>query len=141
VILSCGALLDAALEAVTAEGRGIVLYMRGHEGRGIGLLHELQAYQLQEAGADIVDANLAMGLPADVRDYGIGAQILADLGVRSIAAAHQQPRQARRARGLRPHEISIALPVDWFPNTSTLPAFAVGETFNEARPPTRLESD
>ena len=100
----CGPQLDAALEAVAAEGRGIVLYMRGHEGRGIGLLHKLQAYQLQEAGADTVDANLAMGLPADVRDYGIGAQILADLGVRSIAAAHQQPREAGGARGLRPDD-------------------------------------
>jgi 3,4-dihydroxy 2-butanone 4-phosphate synthase / GTP cyclohydrolase II len=95
----CGPQLDAALEAVAKEGRGVVLYMRGHEGRGIGLLHKLQAYQLQEAGADTVDANLAMGLPADARDYGIGAQILADLGVRSMRLLTNNPEKRAGLEG------------------------------------------
>ena len=99
----CGPQLDAALATVAEEGRGVVLYMRGHEGRGIGLLHKLQAYQLQESGADTVDANLALGLPADARDYGIGAQILFDLGVRSMRLLSNNPskRAGLEGYGLR----------------------------------------
>lgn len=101
----CGAQLDAAMRAIGDDGRGVILYLRGHEGRGIGLMHKLQAYQLQDAGHDTVDANLELGLPADARDYGIGAQILADLGVRSMRLLSNNP--AKRA-GLEGYGLSIA---------------------------------
>ncbi len=100
----CGPQLDAALAAVAREGRGIVLYIRGHEGRGIGLLHKLQAYQLQDAGSDTLEANLALGLPADARDYGTGAQILVDLGVHSMRLLSNNP--AKRA-GLEGYGLRI----------------------------------
>ena len=100
----CGPQLDAALAAVAREGRGVVLYIRGHEGRGIGLLHKLQAYQLQDAGADTFDANIALGLPADARDYGTGAQILVDLGVRTMRLLSNNP--AKRA-GLEGYGLRI----------------------------------
>jgi 3,4-dihydroxy 2-butanone 4-phosphate synthase/GTP cyclohydrolase II len=112
----CGPQLAAALERVAAAGRGVVLYMRGHEGRGIGLLHKLQAYQLQDLGRDTVDANLELGLPADARDYGTGAQILYDLGVRSMRLLTNNP--AKRA-GLEGYGLTItgreALPVRLHP--------------------------
>ena len=115
----CGTQLDAALAAVAAEGRGVVVYIRGHEGRGIGLMHKLQAYQLQEAGADTVDANLALGMPADARDYGTGAQILVDLGVRSMRLLTNNPtkRAALEGYGL---EIVDRVPLPVRPNSENL---------------------
>ncbi|MGH3978274.1 MAG: bifunctional 3,4-dihydroxy-2-butanone-4-phosphate synthase/GTP cyclohydrolase II [Pseudonocardiaceae bacterium] len=115
----CGPQLDAALAAVAVEGRGVVLYVRGHEGRGIGLMHKLQAYQLQDAGADTVDANLALGMPADARDYGIGAQILLDLGVRSMRLLTNNP--AKRA-GLEGYGLEIVdrIPLPIRPNAENL---------------------
>ncbi|HKT02504.1 MAG TPA: bifunctional 3,4-dihydroxy-2-butanone-4-phosphate synthase/GTP cyclohydrolase II [Rugosimonospora sp.] len=100
----CGPQLRAALRRVAEEGRGVVLYMRGHEGRGIGLLHKLQAYQLQDQGRDTVDANLDLGLPADARDYGTGAQILYDLGVRTMRLLTNNP--AKRA-GLEGYGLEV----------------------------------
>jgi 3,4-dihydroxy 2-butanone 4-phosphate synthase/GTP cyclohydrolase II len=89
----CGPQLQSSLERIAAEGRGVVVYLRGHEGRGIGLLSKLRAYELQELGRDTLDANLELGLPADARDYGAGAQILADLGVSSLRLMTNNPEK------------------------------------------------
>jgi 3,4-dihydroxy 2-butanone 4-phosphate synthase/GTP cyclohydrolase II len=102
----CGPQLDAALERVRAAGRGVVVYLRGHEGRGIGLLSKLRAYELQERGHDTLDANLELGLPADARDYGAGAQILTDLGVRSVRLMTNNPD---KSDALAHHGITVSV--------------------------------
>ncbi|MFW6091945.1 MAG: bifunctional 3,4-dihydroxy-2-butanone-4-phosphate synthase/GTP cyclohydrolase II [Actinomycetota bacterium] len=108
----CGAQLQAALAAVAAAGRGVVLYLRGHEGRGIGLTHKLRAYELQDNGRDTVDANLDLGLPADARDYGTGAQILAELGVKEMRLMTNNPAKLAGLEGYGLRIVDrVALPV------------------------------
>lgn len=100
----CGAQLDAALDAINAEG-GILIYLRGHEGRGIGLINKLRAYRLQEDGLDTLDANLALGLPADARDYGAAVAILEDLDINSVRLLTNNPDKVSQ---LEQHGINVS---------------------------------
>ncbi len=100
----CGAQLDAAMAAIADEGRGAILYLRGHEGRGIGLLSKLQAYELQDEGDDTVDANLKLGLPVDARDFSVAAHLLCDLGVKSVRLLTNNPA---KVDGLVAHGVGV----------------------------------
>jgi 3,4-dihydroxy 2-butanone 4-phosphate synthase/GTP cyclohydrolase II len=115
----CGDQLQSAIERIGEEGRGVVLYIRGHEGRAIGLTHKLRAYQLQERGRDTVQANVELGFAADPRDYGIGAQILVDLGVRTMRLLTNNP--SKRA-GLEGYGLSIVerVPLEIRPNARNI---------------------
>jgi 3,4-dihydroxy 2-butanone 4-phosphate synthase/GTP cyclohydrolase II len=101
----CGPQLDEALKRIVEEGRGVVVYLRGHEGRGIGLVAKLQAYQLQDGGRDTVDANLDLGLPADARHYGAATQVLRDLGVQSVRLLTNNPA---KTNGLEDYGVSVS---------------------------------
>ena len=100
----CGPQLEEALERIVEEGRGVVVYLRGHEGRGIGLVAKLQAYQLQDGGRDTVDANLDLGLPADARHYGAATQILRDLGIGSVRLLTNNPA---KTTGLEEYGVTV----------------------------------
>ena len=106
----CGDQLKAALEQISREGRGVLLYMR-QEGRGIGLMNKLKAYKLQEQGQDTVEANIALGFPADLRDYGVGAQILVDLGIKDV---HLMTNNPRKIVGLEGYglQVSERIPIE-----------------------------
>ncbi len=114
----CGQQLEASLRLLSDEGRGVLLYLR-QEGRGIGLTRKIDAYRLQEQGLDTVDANLSLGLPADARDYGVGAAILGDLGVRRIRLLTNNPA---KVEGVEDHGVEVVerLPLVVTPNTTNL---------------------
>ncbi len=115
----CGAQLHGAMKRIAAEGLGVVVYLRGHEGRGIGISHKLRAYELQDGGLDTVDANVELGLPVDSREYGIGAQILVDLGVTTMRLMTNNP--AKRG-GLEGYGLQIVerIPIHTEPNDENI---------------------
>jgi len=115
----CGAQLHDALRRIASEGLGVLVYLRGHEGRGIGITHKLQAYELQDSGLDTVDANVELGLPVDSREYGIGAQILVDLGITTMRLMTNNP--AKRG-GLERYGLEIVdrVPLHSVPNEENI---------------------
>ncbi|MGA8248407.1 MAG: bifunctional 3,4-dihydroxy-2-butanone-4-phosphate synthase/GTP cyclohydrolase II [Nocardioides sp.] len=115
----CGPQLDEAIERVVAAGRGVVVYLRGHEGRGIGLVAKLQAYALQDLGRDTVDANLDLGLPADARHYGAASQVLRDLGVTNVRLLTNNPQKSESLQDFGIH-VAAQVPLTPRPNPHNL---------------------
>ena len=111
----CGTQLQLAMQRIAEEGRGAIVYLRGHEGRGIGIGHKLRAYQLQEQGRDTVEANLELGFAADSREYGIGAQILVDLGITTMRLMTNNPAKYGGLAGYN-LEIVERVPLQSVPN-------------------------
>jgi 3,4-dihydroxy 2-butanone 4-phosphate synthase/GTP cyclohydrolase II len=115
----CGVQLDAALQQIAAEELGVLVYLRGHEGRGIGIGHKIRAYGLQDEGHDTVDANIELGLPVDSREYGIGAQILVDLGITTMKLMTNNPSKYGGLEGFG-LEITERVPVHTSPNPENI---------------------
>jgi 3,4-dihydroxy 2-butanone 4-phosphate synthase/GTP cyclohydrolase II len=115
----CGTQLEAALRLIAQEDLGVVVYLRGHEGRGIGLKHKLRAYTLQEQGRDTVDANVELGLPVDSREYGIGAQILVDLGITTMRLMTNNPAKYGGLEGFG-LDIVERVPLESSPNPENI---------------------
>jgi 3,4-dihydroxy 2-butanone 4-phosphate synthase/GTP cyclohydrolase II len=115
----CGPQLEAALRLIAQEDLGVVVYLRGHEGRGIGLKHKLRAYTLQEQGRDTVDANVELGLPVDSREYGIGAQILVDLGITTMRLMTNNPAKYGGLEGFG-LDIVERVPLESSPNPENI---------------------
>jgi len=115
----CGIQLDQAMRQISEEGLGVLVYLRGHEGRGIGIGHKIRAYNLQDQGRDTVEANLELGLPIDSREYGIGAQILVDLGITTMRLLTNNPAKFGGLEGFG-LEVTGRVPVETVPNPENL---------------------
>ena len=115
----CGVQLDAAMAQIAEDGLGVVVYLRGHEGRGIGIGHKIRAYSLQDEGLDTVEANEALGLPVDSREYGIGSQILNDLGITTMRLMTNNPAKYGGLDGFG-LEITERVPIESVPNPENL---------------------
>ena len=134
----CGIQLDQAMRLIAEEGLGVLVYLRGHEGRGIGIGHKIRAYKLQDQGRDTVDANLELGLPVDSREYGIGAQILVDLGITTMRLLTNNPAKFGGLEGFG-LEVIERVPVETVPNPENLrlPAHQAGAHGPPPRGPRR----